>query len=159
MTAGTPPPRSRGSLALDTTRCTSCMVCARECPVWCIEIGSHVAATAGSAGSDAGSPAPRDRSRGRVQHVLDRFVVDYGLCMFCGICVDACPFDALAWNPEPVAARTASAGLRAGVADLVAAAAGVPDPPTLDPGAVGPSPSRRGLRTARTPATPRSPRA
>ena len=30
---------------------------------------------------------------------LDRFAIDYGLCMYCGICVEVCPFDALHWSP------------------------------------------------------------
>jgi NADH-quinone oxidoreductase subunit I len=32
--------------------------------------------------------------------VLDRFDIDYALCMYCGICVEVCPFDALFWSPE-----------------------------------------------------------
>jgi NADH-quinone oxidoreductase subunit I len=32
--------------------------------------------------------------------VLDRFAIDYALCMYCGICVEVCPFDALFWSPE-----------------------------------------------------------
>ena len=35
------PPRSRGVIALLEENCTVCMVCARECPDWCIEIDSH----------------------------------------------------------------------------------------------------------------------
>ncbi|MCE2532062.1 MAG: 4Fe-4S binding protein, partial [Acidimicrobiia bacterium] len=31
---------------------------------------------------------------------IDRFDIDYALCMYCGICVDVCPFDALFWSPE-----------------------------------------------------------
>ena len=31
---------------------------------------------------------------------LDRFDIDYALCMYCGICVEVCPFDALFWSPE-----------------------------------------------------------
>src|SRR6185312_12958730 len=30
------PPRSRGVIALTEENCTSCMLCARECPDWCI---------------------------------------------------------------------------------------------------------------------------
>ena len=32
--------------------------------------------------------------------MLDRFAIDYALCMYCGICVEVCPFDALFWSPE-----------------------------------------------------------
>ena len=43
--------------------------------------------------------AARAASRARVS-VLDRFDIDYALCMYCGICVEVCPFDALFWSPE-----------------------------------------------------------
>ena len=29
-------PRARGVIALDQEACTSCMLCARQCPDWCI---------------------------------------------------------------------------------------------------------------------------
>jgi ferredoxin len=32
--------------------------------------------------------------------VLDRFAIDYALCMYCGICVEVCPYDALFWSRE-----------------------------------------------------------
>jgi NADH-quinone oxidoreductase subunit I len=32
--------------------------------------------------------------------MLDRFAIDYSLCMYCGICIEVCPFDALHWSPE-----------------------------------------------------------
>ncbi|MGH2809419.1 MAG: hypothetical protein ACRDIA_00890, partial [Actinomycetota bacterium] len=35
------PPRSRGVIALKTENCTVCMLCARECPDWCIYIEGH----------------------------------------------------------------------------------------------------------------------
>lgn len=84
------PPRARGVIALLEQNCTSCMVCARECPDWCIEIASHTEA----------EPAPDGRGRPRTRNVLDRFDIDYSLCLYCGICIDACPFDALFWSPE-----------------------------------------------------------
>lgn len=136
---GAPPPRHRGSLALHAGRCTSCMVCARECPTWCIQIASHTvsAAAAGDrVASASGAAARGGRRRTRAEHVLDRFDVDFGLCMYCGICVDACPFDALAWVPEPVPAGSWAGGLVLGLAELTAAWARVPEPESLDPGAV-----------------------
>ncbi|WP_194927809.1 NuoI/complex I 23 kDa subunit family protein, partial [Catenulispora pinisilvae] len=84
------PPRSRGVIALLEENCTSCMLCARECPDWCIYIDSHKEVV------PAAEPGQRDRTR----NVLDRFAIDYSLCMYCGICIEACPFDALFWSPE-----------------------------------------------------------
>ncbi|MYB85681.1 MAG: NADH-quinone oxidoreductase subunit I, partial [Acidimicrobiaceae bacterium] len=33
-----PPTRARGVIALHEGNCTACMLCARECPDWCIYI-------------------------------------------------------------------------------------------------------------------------
>lgn len=83
------PPRSRGVIALLAENCTVCMLCARECPDWCIYIDSHKEEVA-----VPGAARPRQRN------VLDRFDIDFSLCMYCGICVEVCPFDALYWSPE-----------------------------------------------------------
>jgi NADH-quinone oxidoreductase subunit I len=83
------PPRSRGVIALLEENCTSCMLCARECPDWCIYIDSHKETI----------PAPPG-GRERTRNVLDRFAIDFSLCMYCGICIEVCPFDALFWSPE-----------------------------------------------------------
>ena len=64
------------------------MLCVRECPDWCIELDSHKETVHPEAGG-----------RPRVVNVLDRFAIDYGLCMWCGICVEVCPFEALFWAP------------------------------------------------------------
>jgi NADH-quinone oxidoreductase subunit I len=82
-------PRARGVIALVQDKCTSCMLCVRECPDWCIDLDSHQETQA------ATTPHGRPRSI----NVLDRFVLDFSLCMYCGICVDVCPFDALYWAP------------------------------------------------------------
>jgi NADH-quinone oxidoreductase subunit I len=84
------PPRSRGVIALLEDNCTSCMLCARECPDWCITIDSHKETT----------PATTEGGRDRSRNVLDRFAIDYALCMYCGICIEVCPYDALFWSPE-----------------------------------------------------------
>jgi NADH-quinone oxidoreductase subunit I len=83
------PARSRGVIALLEQNCTSCMLCARECPDWCIYIDSHKETV-----------QPPSGGRPRQVNVLDRFAIDFALCMYCGICVEVCPFDALFWSPE-----------------------------------------------------------
>ena len=82
-------PPVRGVIALIPEACTSCMVCVEECPAWCIEVDSHQEQV-----SEPGARRPRSVK------VLDSFTIDFGLCMYCGICVDACPFDALEWSPR-----------------------------------------------------------
>jgi NADH-quinone oxidoreductase subunit I len=84
------PPRTRGVIALLEENCTSCMLCARECPDWCIYIDSHKETI----------PASAEGGRERTHNVLDRFAIDFSLCMYCGICIEVCPFDALEWSPE-----------------------------------------------------------
>ena len=84
-----PAPRARGVIALHEENCTSCMLCSRECPDWCIYIDAH---------KEAHDPASGGRARSA--KILDRFAIDYALCMYCGICVEVCPFDALFWSPE-----------------------------------------------------------
>ncbi|MGI8774771.1 MAG: 4Fe-4S binding protein [Actinomycetota bacterium] len=83
-------PRTRGVIALKEENCTVCMLCARECPDWCIYIDSHKETL----------PAKREGGRARKRNVLDRFAIDYALCMYCGICVEVCPYDALFWSRE-----------------------------------------------------------
>ncbi len=50
--------------------------------------------------------------------MLDEFTIDWGLCMYCGICVEVCPFDALAWRPDAVAPSSDADGLRHGMDQL-----------------------------------------
>jgi formate hydrogenlyase subunit 6/NADH:ubiquinone oxidoreductase subunit I len=83
-------PRTRGVIALKEENCTVCMLCGRECPDWCIYIDSHKESL----------PPKREGGRPRKRNVLDRFAIDYALCMYCGICVEVCPYDALFWSRE-----------------------------------------------------------
>ncbi|HET9872995.1 MAG TPA: 4Fe-4S binding protein [Propionibacteriaceae bacterium] len=103
-----------GSIVLIEPNCTSCMICARECPSWCITIDSHT------------EPIPDlpPGARTRTRNVLDRFAIDWSLCMFCGICVEECPFDALEWaTPQALPGRDL-ARLTSEIADLAAPPAG-----------------------------------
>jgi NADH-quinone oxidoreductase subunit I len=119
------PPRSRGTIALLEENCTVCMLCVRECPDWCIEIEGHTEQ----------APPAREGGRPRTRHVLDRFAIDFSLCMYCGICVEVCPFDALFWAPELVPPEQARAGLVEESDALQGWIGAVPAPPPLDPAA------------------------
>ncbi|MFD7711001.1 NuoI/complex I 23 kDa subunit family protein [Streptomyces sp. NPDC059786] len=122
------PPRSRGVIALFEENCTVCMLCARECPDWCIYIDSHKETVPPAA------PGGRERSR----NVLDRFAIDFSLCMYCGICIEVCPFDALFWSPEFEYAETDIHELTHERDKLREWMWTVPAPPALDPAAEEP---------------------
>ncbi|MFG2984131.1 NuoI/complex I 23 kDa subunit family protein [Streptomyces sp. NPDC048258] len=122
------PPRSRGVIGLFEENCTVCMLCARECPDWCIYIDSHKETV------PASTPGGRERSR----NVLDRFAIDFSLCMYCGICIEVCPFDALFWSPEFEYAETDIHDLTHERDKLREWMWTVPAPPALDPAAEEP---------------------
>jgi len=122
------PPRSRGVIALFEENCTVCMLCARECPDWCIYIDSHKETV----------PAREEGARARQRNVLDRFAIDFALCMYCGICIEACPFDALFWSPEFEYAEYDIRELTHEKDRLREWMWTVPAPPPLDPGAETP---------------------
>ncbi|MFI9594572.1 4Fe-4S binding protein [Nonomuraea sp. NPDC052265] len=147
------PPRSRGVIALVEENCTSCMLCARECPDWCIYIDSHKETI----------PAP-EGGRPRQRNVLDRFAIDFALCMYCGICIEVCPFDALFWSPEFEYAEGDIRNLLHEKDKLASWTQTVPPPPAHDPGAEPPkeltaAPRRPAARTgtARPGAAPGTP--
>ena len=116
------PPRSRGVIALSEENCTVCMLCARECPDWCIYIDSHKEEVA-----VPGAARPRQRN------VLDKFDIDFSLCMYCGICIEVCPFDALYWSPEFEYAEYDIKDLLHDKDHLGQWMATVPPPPAHDP--------------------------
>ena len=62
-------------------KCVSCELCAKACPVNCIEIQAH-------------------RDNKTRKKVLDVYNLDSTWCMYCGLCVEACPFDALAMSDQ-----------------------------------------------------------
>jgi NADH-quinone oxidoreductase subunit I len=148
------PARSRGVIGLLEENCTVCMLCARECPDWCIYIDSHkepVPSTLeppAAGGPGAGSPAGRGRQR--VRNALDRFAIDFSLCMYCGICIEVCPYDALFWAPEFSYAEPDLRDLTHERGRLRSWMDTVPPPPAHDPGA----PPPKELLTARPGAVP-----
>lgn len=111
-------------IALVEENCTVCMLCARECPDWCIYIDSHKETL----------PAP-EGGRPRARNMLDRFAIDFSLCMYCGICIEVCPFDALFWSPEFEYAEGDIRNLLHEKDKLAAWAQTVPPPPAHEPNA------------------------
>jgi formate hydrogenlyase subunit 6/NADH:ubiquinone oxidoreductase subunit I len=121
------PARTRGVIALKEANCTVCYKCSRACPDWCIYIDAH---------KEVHEPA--SGGKGRSVKVLDRFAIDYSLCMYCGICVEVCPFDALFWSPEFEYAEYDIHGMLHEKERLEEWTYTVPPPPLLEVGAEPP---------------------
>jgi NADH-quinone oxidoreductase subunit I len=61
-------------------KCTACLICERECPDHVLRI-------------DFTTDEARDKH-------IDAYVYEVGACMMCGLCVAACPYDAIYMSHE-----------------------------------------------------------
>ena len=72
-------------------RCTACLTCVKTCP-------DHILSLDVETRED------------KTKHI-DRFGYEIGVCMMCGLCVEACPFDAIHMSHEYELAVTDRSGL------------------------------------------------
>ncbi len=69
--------RIRGNeLVWDRKKCTGCATCAKTCPQGVIEIVTST-------------------NLGENKYVVEKYQVDTGYCIQCGLCVESCPYEAL----------------------------------------------------------------
>jgi len=82
------PERFRGFLIMphnekNEHRCTACGICMTNCPNNSLQVISRKVV---------------DEATGKEKRVLDKFLYDVGSCMFCAMCTNTCPQDAIAWT-------------------------------------------------------------
>ncbi len=118
-----PVPRARGVISLDAEACTVCMLCARECPDWCIYIEGPQGGT--------GTPTSRAVASGRRTSSIVSTSTTASACT-AGICVEVCPFDALFWTPEYEYGEESISNLLHNQERLVDWLQTVPEPPALE---------------------------
>ena len=69
------PVYARTNLLWFEERCTGCSTCAQACPDGCILV------------------ATSQDAEGRRN--IDRYEIDFRICMYCGLCTEACPYQAI----------------------------------------------------------------
>lgn len=98
------------------------MLCVRECPDWCISIEAH-------SEPDPDAPQYSNARRPAMKNVLDSFQIDFSHCLWCGICIEVCPFDALFWSEKDMVSGTSRSEVIYGIDEL---AASLPSAKRLD---------------------------
>ena len=69
------PVYARTNLVWFEERCTGCSSCAQACPDGCILVATS--------------------QDGEGRRNIDRYEIDFRICMYCGLCTEACPYEAI----------------------------------------------------------------
>jgi NADH-quinone oxidoreductase subunit I len=69
------PVNARTNLLWFEERCTGCSTCAQACPDGCILVETE------------------PKADGQLN--IKRYEIDFRLCMYCGLCTEACPYEAI----------------------------------------------------------------
>ncbi len=82
--------RFRGELTMphdenNQHKCTACKICETNCPNGTIQV---IVKT------------ETDEVSGKEKKVLDKYIYDIGSCIFCALCTETCPQDAITWKPD-----------------------------------------------------------
>ena len=86
------PKFARNRLYVDMELCIGCMICQRNCPVNCIDIKTIKAVK--------GDPEAFKKSGDKVTLWVEKFDIDFAKCMFCNLCTEECPTDAIYMTQE-----------------------------------------------------------
>lgn len=86
------PRGARARLYVNIDDCIGCNLCARACPVNCIDIETVIA----TEGTDLGKTSTGNPKR----FWLTRFNIDMAKCMYCDLCVPPCPTECITMVPE-----------------------------------------------------------
>lgn len=86
------PEFSRNRLFTDMELCIGCLICARNCPVNCIMIETIKASK--------DDPEAVKMNGDKVTLWVNKFDIDFAKCMFCNLCTEECPTDAIYMTQE-----------------------------------------------------------
>lgn len=89
---GQTPEFLRNRLFVDMDLCIGCMICQRNCPVNCITIE-----TIKSVKDDPEAVKPNGE---KINLWVNKFDIDFAKCMFCNLCTEECPTDAIYMTTE-----------------------------------------------------------